>query len=169
MRPGGSHTLAPLTRCPYIKWKFQWTQVKQYVFDGITRIVARNTFLTYPDFNETFKIRASGSALRLGAVIIQKGKPIAFYIRKLTDSQQKYTVIEREILNTVETLKEFRTILLRKKLGIYTDHKNLTYKNFITDGVLRWRLILEEYGIDIEYIKGEINSSRCNIKDTLKW
>ena len=28
-------------------------------------------------------------------------------------------------------------------------------KNFNTDRVLRWRLILEEYGPDIEYIPGE--------------
>ena len=28
---------------------------------------------------------------------------------------------------------------------------------FNTDRVLRWRLILEEYGTDIEYIKGENN------------
>ena len=47
--------------------------------------------------------------------------------------------------------------MLGQKLRIYTDHKNLTCKNFNTDVVLRWRLILEEYGPDIEYIKGEKN------------
>ena len=33
----------------------------------------------------------------------------------------------------------------------------MTCKNFNTNRVLRWRLILEEYGPDIEYIKGEKN------------
>ena len=37
-------------------------------------------------------------------------------------------------------------------IKIYTDHKNLTCKNFNTDRVLRWSLILEEYGPDIKYI-----------------
>ena len=32
------------------------------------------------------------SAFQLGAVISQKGKPIAFYSTKLTDAQQRYTV-----------------------------------------------------------------------------
>ena len=69
----------------------------------------------------------------------------------------RYTLKEREILRTIETLKEFRTILLGQKLLINTDHKNITCKIFNTDRVLKWRLILEEFGPDIEYIKGEKN------------
>ena len=71
---------------------------------------------------------------------------IAFYCRKLTDVQQQYTVTERELLSIVENLKDFRTILLGQKLRIYTDHKNLTCKIFNTVRLLRWRLILEDYG-----------------------
>ena len=52
-------------------------------------------------------------------------------------------------------MKEFRTVLLGQKLRIYIYHKNLTHKKINTDRVLRWRLILEEYVPDIEYIKGE--------------
>ena len=63
--------------------------------------------------------------------------------------------MERELLSIVETLKEFRTVLLGHKLRIYTDNKNFFYKVFDTDVVLRWRLILKEYGPDIEYTKGE--------------
>ena len=59
----------------------------------------------------------------------------------------------------VETLKEFHMILLSQQLKIYTDHKNLTCINFNTDRVLRWRLILEEYGPYIEYITFKKNIS----------
>ena len=77
------------------------------------------------------------------------------YSRKLTDAQQIYTVTEIYFLSIFETLKEFRTILLGQRLRIYTDHKNLTYNNFNTNRLLIWRLILKDYGPDIEYIKGE--------------
>ena len=113
--------------------------------------------LTYPNFNVTFKIHTNDSALQLGAAISQKGKPIAFYSGKLTDTQQRYTVTKRELLNIVETLMEFRTILLGQKLRIYTDNKNITCRIFNTNRVLIWILILEEYGPDIKYIKGEKN------------
>ena len=57
----------------------------------------------------------------------------------------------------METLKWFCTVLLGQRIKIYIDHKVLTSKNFNTDRVLRWRLILEEYGQDIEYIQGAKN------------
>ena len=127
-----SHTLAALTRSMYIKREFKWTQVKQDAFEEIKRIMACDTLLTYQYFNETFKIHADDSAFQLGAVISQKDKPIAFYSRKLNDNQHGYTVIEIERLSIVETLNNFRTILLGQKLRIYTDHKNLTCKTFNT-------------------------------------
>ena len=44
-----------------------------------------------------------------------------------------------------------------QQLKIYTDHKNLTCKKSNTDPVLRWRLIIEEYSPNIEYISVENN------------
>ena len=72
MRPGRSHTLAPLTRLTYIKRKLKRKQVKQYDFNKIVRILVHGTLSTYPDFNETFKIHTHASALQLGAVISNK-------------------------------------------------------------------------------------------------
>ena len=155
MWPRRSHMLASLTKSKSIKRKFKWAQVEQDAFDKVMRIVARDTLLTYPYLNEAFKIHADASAFQLGAFISHKYKHIAFYSRKLTDSQQGYTITEREPLKIVETLKEFRTIVVGNKLRIYTDHKDLTCKILNTDRVLRWRLILEEYVPNIKYIKGE--------------
>ena len=78
MCPSWLHTLAPLTRLTYITKNFKCKQVKQDTFDDIKQIMACNNLLTYPDFNETFKIHTSSRAFKLGAVIIHKGKYIAF-------------------------------------------------------------------------------------------
>jgi putative transposase len=40
---------------------------------------------------------------------------------------------------------------------VYTDHKNLTCKNFNTERVMRWRLLIEEFGPTLKYIKGPKN------------
>ena len=63
--------------------------------------MSRATLLTYTYFNGTFKIHTNASAFQLGAVIIQKDKPIAIYSRKLANEQQLYTVIEKELLRIV--------------------------------------------------------------------
>ena len=100
-----SHTLFPLTKIMYIGVKLKWTKTKKYAFDEIKRIVARNTLLTYPDFNEEFKSHTNDSNFQLGAVINQKGKPVALYSRKLTENQRMDTVTERELLSIIETIK----------------------------------------------------------------
>ena len=57
--------------------------------------MALDNLLTYPDFNETFKIHNDAIGFQLGVVISQKYKPIAFYSIKLTDAQQRYTVTDK--------------------------------------------------------------------------
>ena len=108
MWPNRSYTLVSLTKLTSINRNFKWTKGEQDTFDKIKRIVARNTLLTYLYFNETFKIHTDASAFQLGAVIIQKGRPIDFYNKKITDAQQQYKITERELLSILETLKDFR-------------------------------------------------------------
>ena len=118
-----SHLLHPLTALTPHKVRFKWTDVEQKAFDNIKRDVSQDTLLAYPDFNERFDIHTDYSDYQLGAVISQNGKPIDFYIRKLTGPQTRYKVTENSLLSIVETLKEFCTDLLGQKLKIYTDHK----------------------------------------------
>ena len=117
----------------------------------------REVLLAYPDFNAPFEIHNDASKLQIGAVISKKGKPIAFYSLKMNSAQNNYTATEKELFSIVATLKEFCNILLGHQITVYTDHKNLTYKNSNTERVMRWCLILEEFGPEFKYIKGENN------------
>ena len=83
--------------------------------------------------------------------------PIAFYSKKLNPAQINYTTTEKELLAIVETLKEFRNILYGQQIKVYTDHQNLTYKNFNTERVIRWRMVIEDFGPELIYIKGNNN------------
>ena len=51
--------------------------------------------------------------------------------------------MENKFISIVETLREIFTTVLAQQFKIFTDHKNLTQKNFNTDRLLRWILILE--------------------------
>ena len=101
------------------------------------KTLCRETILAYPDFSKPFDIHTDASHTQLGAVISQNKRPIAFYSRKLSDAQTRYTTTERELLAIVETLKEFRNILLEQQIIVSTDHKNLTCKSFNTECVMQ--------------------------------
>ena len=157
MWPQRSHLLAPLSALTSSKIKWKWTPEHQEAFDKMKALIAKETLLTFPDFSQEFEIHTDASKLQLGACISQNGKPVAFYSRKLQPAQTRYTTTERELLSIVETLKEFRNILLGQKIKVHTDHENLTYKHFNSDRVMRWRLYIEEYSPDLQYIKGTHN------------
>ena len=135
-----------------VKWR--WTDVEQNAFDKIKRMISRDVLLAFPDFSKPFVIHTDASKLHFGAVLSQEGRPTAFYSSKLNPAQQNYTTGEKELLSIVETLKEYCNILLGYPITIHTDHKNLTFKNFNTKHVMCWRLILEEFGCQLNYIKG---------------
>ncbi len=81
--------------------------------------------LAHPDFTKSFEIYTNASTKQLGAVITQENRPIAFFSRKLSGAQSKYTVTELELLAIEETLKEFNGMLWGQRINVYTDHKNL--------------------------------------------
>ena len=149
--------LAPLSALTSVNVKFKWEEVHQQAFEAIKRVLAREVLCSYPDFNKPFVIHTDASKYQIGAVISQDEKPMAFYSRKTNKAQKNYTVTEKELLSIVTTLKEFRNILLGQQVIVHTDHKNLTCKNFNTEQVMRWRLVLEEFGPELNYIKGENN------------
>jgi hypothetical protein len=157
MWPLRSHLLAPLSALTSSKVKWKWTTEHQEAFEKMKALIAKETLLTFPDISKEFEIHTDASKLQLGACISQNGKPIAFYSRKLQSAQTRYTTTERELLSIVETLKEFRNILLGQKIKVHTDHENLTYKNFNSDLVMRWKLYIEEYSPELQYIKGTHN------------
>ena len=61
----------------------------------IKHFFACDTLLSYPIFNKRFNINTDASDNQLGALIIQGGKTIVLYSRKLTENQTWYTITEK--------------------------------------------------------------------------
>jgi hypothetical protein len=106
------------------KKPWQWDPVHQQAFDNVKAVVAKKTVLACPDFLKPFEIYTDTSSMQLGAMITQDNRPIAFFSRKLSKTQQKYSVTEIELLAIVETLKEFKGMLWGQDIKVYTDHKS---------------------------------------------
>jgi hypothetical protein len=107
------------------KAPWHWNEVHQKAFDNVKSTMAKEVILAYPDYSKVFEIYTDASATQLGSVITQSNRPLAFFSRKLSKTQQKYGVPEIELLAIVETLKEFKGMLWGQQVKVFTDHQNL--------------------------------------------
>lgn len=129
-------------------------------------LLMNDPILTYPDFSKEFILTTDASNIAIGAVLSQGNvghdKPICYASRTLTDTEQKYSTIEKELLAIVWATKYFRPYLFGRKFKIYTDHRPLTWLFSIKEPnskLIRWRLKLEEFDYEIIYKPGKINSN----------
>ena len=63
--------------------------------------------LAYFDRSKANTIQSEASKKGLGAVLIQDDKPVIYASRALTETEQSYSNIERELLSVVLLLKDF--------------------------------------------------------------
>ena len=129
------------------KKPFYWSDVHQKAFDDVKATIARDVVLAYADYSLPFEIYTDASNRQLGAVITQNNRPIAFFSRKLTEAQQRYSVTEQELLAIVETLKEFKGMLWGQDIKVFTDHKKPISVHLRTDKRPRLSLAFNPRGI----------------------
>ncbi len=109
------------------KVPWHWDEVHQRAFNHVKATIAKDVVLAYLDYSKVFKIYTDASIKQLGAVIAQDNRPIAFFSRKLSDTQRKYSITKIELLAIVETLKEFNGMLWGQNIKVFTDHANGVY------------------------------------------
>jgi hypothetical protein len=117
MWPSCAHVLKQLTDQSSLKKKtpIKWTDEIQQAFDKMQLLTAADALAAYPNHNKRFNVYTDASDFQLGACIIQEGRPVAYFLQKLTKSQPNCTTIEKEMLSIIATLKEFQSMLLRCK------------------------------------------------------
>jgi hypothetical protein len=125
MWPSHAHVLLPLTDQSGRKKGalIQWMDAHQYTFNKMCHLMEADALAAYPDHNKRFDVYTDTSDFQLGASIMQDGRPVTYFSRKLNKPQQNYTNMEKELLSIVATLIDFHGMLLGADIHVFTDHK----------------------------------------------
>lgn len=156
----------PLTACLKKRNKIVIEQKYIDAFEKCKELLVSAPLLQYPDPTKPYILTTDASAVAIGAVLSQgpigQDKPIAYASRTLSDTESRYSTIERELLAIIWATKHFRPYLYGHKFTIYTDHRPLAWLYSLKEPnskLTRWRLRLQEYDFDIIYKKGKQNTN----------
>lgn len=156
----------PLTDLLKGKHKYTWDDRCQLSFDTLKEVLCVDPVLRVPDFSRGYKLACDASDCAVGAVLLQEDetgidRPVAYFSRKLSPPQTRYSTIEKEALSIVLALQHFQyyTSTSHPTL-ILTDHKPLTYISTLSKvnrRLMRWALFLQNFNLEFKHVKGKDN------------
>ena len=158
---------APLRELKKKNVHFMWEQHHQAALDRIKEELCTAPILSYydPDPATTSILQCDASQKGLGAWIRQidsngKERIVAMASKSLTDTESRYSNIERECLAVMFGLEKFEYYLLGRHTLVETDHSQLEQifkKNIVEAPARLQRLLLRcmKFDIKVRYRRGE--------------
>ena len=149
-----SSIAAPLTEVVKKTVGFKWEKEQEQAFRELKEKLCSAPVLALPNFDKTFEIECDASGLGIRAVLMQGGKPIAFFSEKLNGAPLRYPTYDKELYALVRALQTWQHYLWPKEFIIHTDHESL--KHLKGQGKLnkrhgRWLEFVETFPYVIRY------------------
>lgn len=104
---------------------FQWPSQAQQAFENLKGALASAPVLALPDFQIPFTVETDASGRGMGAVLSQKGHPIAYFSKPFSPKLLTASTYVRELFAITSAVKKWRQYLLGHQFTILTDHRSL--------------------------------------------
>lgn len=146
--------------------KFSWTTEADVALEQLKSALISEPVLANPDFSLPFIIETDSSDLAIGAVLVQvqngMRKSIAYFSKKLSSTQRRYSATERECLAVLLSIENFKHFVEGSQFIVQTDAMSLTFlQNMSIESksprIARWALKLSKYDMLLQYKKGSEN------------
>ncbi|GJU92905.1 putative reverse transcriptase domain-containing protein [Tanacetum coccineum] len=117
----------PLASLAQKNQKYEWGREQEESFQTLKDNLCNASIFSLPDEPEDFVVYCDASNQGLGCVLMQRGKGIAYALRKLKIHEKNYTIHDLGFGAVVSALKTWRHYLYGSKSVIYTDYKSLQH------------------------------------------
>lgn len=87
--------------------KFAWTAAASRSFELLKEALGSPLVLAHSEYSLQFDMYCDASAVGVGTMLAQKGRPITFALRILNAAERNYSITERECLSVIWALKKF--------------------------------------------------------------
>ncbi|XP_019241058.1 PREDICTED: uncharacterized protein LOC109221054, partial [Nicotiana attenuata] len=124
---GFSTIAAPLTQIIKKDESFLWGLVQEEAFNALKEALSSAPLLQLPNFDKTFEIECDASQIGIEAVLMQDGKPLAYFSEKLKGACLKYSNYDRELYALVRVIATWRHYLWHREFVVKTDHDALKH------------------------------------------
>jgi hypothetical protein len=160
--PDFSRVAAPLYHLTKKTTSFQKGEETQQSFEAIKSLLANPPLLAYPNPDLPYELISDASVTGCGAVLVQEGRPIAYFSSKFSSAERNYTTGEQELLGLIKALKEWRCYLEGcAGLTLVTDHNPLTWfssQPTLSRRQARWSEFLSRFHpFQVKYRPGSTN------------
>lgn len=160
--PNLSEETAPLRELLKSHVIFSWTEAHSKCVQKIKDLIAETTVLTPFDDKKQIVIQTDASRDGLGCCLLQDNKPVIFSSRSLSDTEKRYSQIEKELLAITFACKKYHFYIYgRSNVIIKSDHKPLIplvekeIHKIPSSKLQRMRITLLKYDLKLEYIPGK--------------
>jgi hypothetical protein len=109
-----------LTKLSSSKSSWTWGKEQDEALAALKDALIQAPILSLPDLRKPFQVICDASDFGVGAVLLQEGRVIAYYSKKLNSAERNYSATERELLAVVYALTEWRCYVLGKQVTVTT-------------------------------------------------
>ena len=164
--PELAHKLHPLHEATKVKGqKIEWTDDCQVAFDAAKAALSSATLLNHPCPAAPTSITVDASDKAVGGQLEQltggSWRPVAFFSKKLSNAETRYSAFDRELLAIYLAVKHFRHHLEGRPFTVFTDHKPLTFALSSSaersPRQTRHLSFIAEFSTDIRHVEGKAN------------
>ena len=170
--PNLATTLSPLYSLLHRSQRWVWGPSQDKAFAMVKELLQSSRVLVHFDKSLPLVLSCDASPYGVGAVLVHTmpngdERPVAFASRTLTETERKYSQLEKEALAIVFSVRKFHQYIYGRPFELRTDHKPLMYifdekksiPTMASGRVQRWALMLGAYNYTIQYQKGSENTT----------